>query len=417
LLINRWLGWVVIGPIALMLLATAYQLDVVRRDPNASTLMVKNQELSGKRNLNDFDEFYLVGELCCGSKVLDTYDVDKLLAYQQAFTGSKSFLPWTYPPQFTAALAILPLLTIGWSFLAFTGGTMVFYLLIVRRAGWEYGGAAMLAIFPALILNARLGQNGFLTAGLIGLVLESLRRRGTTGGIPLGLLAIKPHLGLGLALMTVLERRLGTIVIAAITVVVTCGLATLILGTEVWPAWFAGVKQSSGFLNDGLYALYRLSSVYALFRSFGASSSLAFACHAVVAFAAVGILVLAYFRKWPINRLLAFTAVVNLLISPYNHDYDYASVTFAIMLILPELLRRITLWELGAFYLLTWVGTGAGLLQHLRAAVLYGTLEHPLGTSLAWSLEAPAILLATCLVTLVLRRPDSSASPAPALAT
>ncbi len=404
LLVNRWLGWAVLMPIVMMLGFTAWQLDRVSKDPHASSLMVANEALSGKRNLNDFDEFYLVGRLYKEGDILSSYDIDHLLAAQRKFTGVQSFLPWTYPPQFTALMALLPLVSIGWSFLFFTGGTLAFFVVIARRFQWTMMGASLLAILPSLMLNARLGQNGFLTGGLIGLILLAFRDTHKKGGIPLGLMAMKPHLAAALGLLALLERRWTMVVAAAVTIVVTCVLATLALGVEAWPAWFAGVQQSSGFLHDGVYSLYRMSSVYGAFRSFGAPAGMAFGFHFATAIVAICALLLAFWRKWPRRHLLAIAALANVFISPYNHDYDYVSLALALSLILPELLTKIRPAELVAFYVLSWIGTGAGLAQHLRAVLIEGTIIHPRNTSLDWSFQAPAVILAALLVTVVLHR-------------
>jgi hypothetical protein len=404
LLVNRWLGWVVLAPVVLMIAVTAWQLDRVSKDPQVSSLIVANEALSGKRNLNDFDEFYLVGRLYKEGDILSSYDMDHLLAAQQRFTGVQSFLPWTYPPQFTALMALLPLVSIGWSFLLFTGGTLAFFVVIARRFQWDMMGASLLAIMPSLMLNARLGQNGFLTAGLIGLILLAFRDSRNRGGIPLGLMAMKPHLAAALGLLALLERRWTMVVTVAVTIAVTCALATLVLGVEAWPAWFAGVRQSSGFLHDGVYSLYRMSSVYGAVRSFGAPAGVAFGFHFAVAIGVVSTLLLAFWRKWPRRHLLAVAALANVFISPYNHDYDYVSLALALSLILPELLTKIRPAELVAFYILSWIGTGAGLAQHLRAVLIEGTIVHPRHTSLDWSFQAPAVIMAAALVAMVLRR-------------
>jgi len=410
LLVSRWLGWAVLAPVVLMLLITAFQLDRASKDPEAGTLLVSGSQLSSKRNLNDFDEFYLIGRLYREGDILQSYDMQHLLEAQLKFTGVQSFLPWTYPPQFTAFTIILPLVTIGWSFLLFTGGTLAFFIGIARRFEWQYMGAALLAIFPSLILNARLGQNGFLTGGLIGLILLAIRDTRRNGGIPLGLMAMKPHLAVGLALLSLLERRWAMIAVAVATTVLTSFAATAVLGWGVWPVWLAGVAQSSGFLHDGAYSLYRMSSIYAFVRSFGASAGVAFALHIAVTLCVVGMLAYAFVRGCPRHYLLALAALANVFISPYNHDYDYVSLALGLSLVLPDLLRRMRSIELAAFYLLCWIGTGAGLAQHLRAVLFYGSLVHPRNSSLDWSIQAPAIILAAAVAGFALS--NSRSSPA-----
>jgi hypothetical protein len=255
-----------------------------------------------------------------------------------------------------------------------------------------------------------LGQNGFLTGGLIGLILLAIRDTRRNGGIPLGLMAMKPHLAVGLALLSLLERRWAMIAVAVATTVLTSFAATAVLGWGVWPVWLAGVAQSSGFLHDGAYSLYRMSSIYAFVRSFGASAGVAFALHIAVTLCVVGMLAYAFVRGCPRHYLLALAALANVFISPYNHDYDYVSLALGLSLVLPDLLRRMRSIELAAFYLLCWIGTGAGLAQHLRAVLFYGSLVHPRNSSLDWSIQAPAIILAAAVAGFALS--NSRSSPA-----
>jgi hypothetical protein len=406
-LVNRWLGWALLVPIVLLIAVSAIQLHLVDNNPDASSLLVAGQTMSHVRSVNDFDLFYLVGRLYREGDILASYDANYLLDAQQHFLGIKSFLPWTYPPQFTAFVTILPVFHIGLAFFLFVGGTLAFFVATLRRLDWRYAGAALLAVYPPLILNARLGQNGFLTAGLIGLVLVAYRD-GRGGGLPLGILAIKPHLGAVWGLLQLLDRRWKTVAVTLGVIVITCAAATLELGLKVWPAFFAGVEQSSGFLENGSYSLYRMASVYGTFRSFGVSASTSFLIHGLVAVLAIGLVLFAYFRRWPLNRLLALTAIANLFISPYNHDYDYVPLAFAVVLILPEVLERISLWELACFYVLAWIGGGAGLAQHLRAVLTTGSLKHPIGTSLDWSFQALGVIGAFMVVFWVLRRPPTT---------
>lgn len=411
LLVNRWLGWLLLVPLVLLIAVTARQAEQLREDPHATTLIVSGDAAKAARAINDFELFYVVGELYPEGNILSAYDNGYLMQAQQRLMGVHSFLPWAYPPQFTAVVALLPLVKISVAFVLFVGGTLALYVFVLSRFDWRYAGAAMLAIYPALILNARLGQNGFLTGCLIGWFLLAYQRRAAGGGVGLGLLVIKPHLGGGLALITLLGRRWSMIVAAAVVVALTSLLATWLLGLAVWPAFLTGVASSSVFLSEGSHALYRLSSVYAGVRSFDLPAAWAFAAQAVGAVLALAAIINAHVRKWPLHRTLALTALCNVFISPYNHDYDLACLAFALVLILPEMLPRMRAYEIAVFFMLCWLGCGAGLAQHFRAVLFSGTLAHPLGSSLAWSFEAMGVLAATLVAVRVLRRPALPGAP------
>ena len=67
-----------------------------------------------------------------------------------------------------------------------------------RLAAFSAGAAAFLVAlgFPAALWNVTAGQNGFLTAALIGGTLGLLERRPALAGVCLGLLTYKPQFGL-----------------------------------------------------------------------------------------------------------------------------------------------------------------------------------------------------------------------------
>ena len=62
------------------------------------------------------------------------------------------------------------------------------------------------------------GQNGFLTAALIGGTLGLLERRPALAGVCLGLLTYKPQFGLLFPIVLIADRRWRTIAVA-------CGVA------------------------------------------------------------------------------------------------------------------------------------------------------------------------------------------------
>jgi hypothetical protein len=263
----------------------------------------------------------------------------------------------------------------------------------------------MLTVYPALVLVVRLGQNGMLTGSLIGLFLLGLRRNRAWAGVPLGFMMIKPHLAIGIGLVALLQRRWSVIAIAAGIALVLCAAATLVLGMEVWAAFFAGVRAAGGYLQQGLFPLYRMSSIYAGVRSFGLPASTAMAMHVTGAIVALVAVTWAWRRGLAGNRLLALACLATLFVSPYNYDYDLVCLAMAAALLLPELLARAQPGEIVLFYALAWIGTGAGLAQHFNAVLIAGTTQHPHGSALNWSFQALGLLAAAGLAALVVRRP------------
>ncbi|WP_394659512.1 glycosyltransferase family 87 protein [uncultured Novosphingobium sp.] len=414
LLINRWLAWVVTAPlVALLLLTTLQYRDIDAQVPHeraeGESMLIAPAPVAGGRILNDYEDFYIVGRLYREGEILRAYDNAYLTAAQRRFTGTTTFMPWAYPPQLTALTPLLPMVGLGWSYFAFMTATLMLFLWVLTRFGIRLTGAALLAIFPALLLVVRLGQNGMLTGALIGLFLLEFLRGRKSAGIPLGLMCIKPHLAFALGLMTLLHRRWSTIAIGMVIVVMTSVLATLVLGVAAWPAFFNGAKAAGGFLREGLFPLYRMSSIYAAARSFGTGPDTAMLIHIIGALLGLGTLVLAWQRRLKRNRLLALTAFMTLFVSPYNYDYDLVCLAFAVALILPEMLARATSLQIIGFYALAWVGTGAGLMQHFNAVLFAGTTAHLHGSALNWSFQAIGLIGAAILAAVILRQRQAMA--------
>src|SRR6202042_1202111 len=85
--------------------------------------------------------------------------------------------------------------------------------------------------FPAALWNVTAGQNGFLTAALIGGTLGLLQRRPALAGICLGLLTYKPQFGLLFPLVLIADRQWRTIASAAITAIALAVLSWLVFGS------------------------------------------------------------------------------------------------------------------------------------------------------------------------------------------
>src|SRR5664279_2819471 len=122
------------------------------------------------RNLVDFDAFYIIAQRVWLGDADQAYQFAKLINMQRdASGGTASFMPWTYPPQFNLLLAPLALIPTGAAYLLFTAATLAFYLIVLRSIAASHLALVLIILFPAMQTTLACGQNGFLTAGLMGL--------------------------------------------------------------------------------------------------------------------------------------------------------------------------------------------------------------------------------------------------------
>lgn len=305
----------------------------------------------GRAKTTDFDAFHLAGRMAWEGNIEGAHFARVFVERQSLLSEDGSFMPWTYPPQFDLVVAGLALLPIWLAYAAFTSLTFGAYLLVLRRLSPRHFPVVLVASLCATYITIRSGQNGFLTASLIGgFVLLSLRGS-RWAGLPLGLMVIKPHLALGLGLFLLLARRWAEAALALAVVGASALLSTLAFGIGIWPAFLNGLQESKLFLEAGLYPLYRMVSVYAGLRTLGAGAGLALGLHLLMALGGLAMLVLAVVRKWQAERVLAVAILASLTVSPYLYDYDLTLLALVLALSAGDLLavhsRRVVLVILG----------------------------------------------------------------------
>jgi hypothetical protein len=241
--------------------------------------------------------------------------------------------------------------------------------------------------FPAAIWNVTAGQNGFLTAALIGGTLGLLERHPALSGICLGLLTYKPQFGLLFPIVLIADRRWLTIAVAALTAIVLAALSWLAFGSASWEAFVHWAPLSShALIDEGALDWYRLQSVFALVRAHGGSETLAWIVQGMVSLAlAVG---LAWLWQSRVAFELKAAALASgaLLATPYLFMYDLVVLAVAVAFLLRlalarEFLSRIEIAALAAAGVLIliypYVKTHVGL---AAVVIVMALIAHRAGT-------------------------------------
>ena len=120
------------------------------------------------------------------------------------------FYGWHYPPFFFAVAFLVAAVPYAWGL---RSGSPRASPPISRRSARSCRGPETLLIaaaFPAVFVNIGHGQNGFLTAALLGGALHLLDRRPWLAGVLIGLLAYKPQFGVLIPIALLASRRWST---------------------------------------------------------------------------------------------------------------------------------------------------------------------------------------------------------------
>jgi hypothetical protein len=174
-----------------------------------------------------------------------------------------------------------------------------------------------------VFLNALVGQNGFLTAALIGGALYLIPVRPVLAGICLGLLTYKPQYGLLFPIVLIAAGHWRVFISASVTAIAMVFVSWLAFGTESWLAFFHWMPRfSQAFLTEGKATWWKLQSIFSLVRYFGGTEQLAWAFQWVLTASVAVVLALMWRSRVPYTLKAAALAAGTLLTTPYLFMYD-----------------------------------------------------------------------------------------------
>lgn len=273
----------------------------------------------------DFVNVWAAGRLVLEGHPAQAYDWDiqkqvELALLRQDFPG---YFAWHYPPPFLFVASFLAQFPYAAAFIGWVSASFVPYLAMMRAIVGRPFGLLLAAGFPIVFNNTLVGQNGFLTAALIGGTLYLMPARPILAGICLGLLSYKPQYGLLFPLVLIAASQ-WTVFFTAGVVAVAMALASwLAFGTESWQAFFHWMPAfSQAFLTEGKATWWKLQSLFSLIRYFGGTEQLAWAFHWVLTASVAMVLVLMWRSRVPYTLKAAALAVGTLLTTPYLFMYD-----------------------------------------------------------------------------------------------
>jgi hypothetical protein len=288
---------------------------------------------NGKPIGTDFSSFYAAGSLVLDGRAGDVYDMAAHFAReQQIFGAATPYYGWLYPPPFLLVAAPLALMPYSLALIAWQGATFAFYLAVIaailRKQRLDGGAIARLwlpvaAAFPAIFINLGHGQNGFLTAGLLGAALVALPRRPVLAGILFGLLAYKPQFGLLVPFALLAAGQWRTMIAAGLTVIALAGATALAFGPDLWWSFAASTETSRKLLlEQGDVGFEKLQSVFAAIRMWGGGLSLAYAVQGAASLTAICGVAWMWRTSGDRDLKAALLLVATLLGSPHVLDYD-----------------------------------------------------------------------------------------------
>jgi alpha-1,2-mannosyltransferase len=313
---------------------------------------------AGKPIGTDFLAFWSASRLALAGDPAAAYDLARLYAMERASVaqdpGLSSFL---YPPPFLLLclpFGLAPYFLSLAIWLAATGGA---WLAMARKwAGKGAGALIALLAFPAIMTNIGHGQNGFLTAALMGSGLLLIDRRPWLSGAVLGLLVVKPQIALALPLLVLAGNRWRVMSGAIASLLAVSLLSLLVLGPGTWTGFIGGSGTGRAIMEAGLVEPGKMVSIFAAVQVLHGGVALGYALQCVAALAASALLIVACRKGAPAAAQGALCVTATLLMTPFLFDYDLPVLIAPLAWLYGEAMRRGFLpWEkaiLAAAYLL-----------------------------------------------------------------
>src|ERR1700719_61426 len=297
---------------------------------------------SGALVYHDFTRFWVAGWQALHGETasLQGHAAFKEVQDSTAGIGRSPYSVLSYPPTFTLVLVPLAMLPYVAAFLTWESATLVSCIAVVYLIVRRQPAISLALASPFAAWNFLIGQNGFLTASLLGASLLLFERRPVLAGVFIGCLTYKPQFGILLPVALIAARQWRACVSAAVTAIFLVAASAAAFGVDGWAAFpqalFAEGRETMLVSPDwGVL----LQTVYGLILVLHGGAALAWLAQGL-AMASVGIVVWLVWRA-PIHYALkaATLSTAALIATPYAFAYDLAAIAIPVAFLASDQIR------------------------------------------------------------------------------
>jgi hypothetical protein len=305
----------------------------------------------------DFASYWAAGRLALLGQPSLAYDVEAHRAVEMTVANMGGVMPFPYPPPFLFAVSPFAFHPFWLAYLLWMGVTAGLYFVATRRfVAPRYAFA-----HPAALVNAVIGQNGFLTSSIFLFGIAALAAHPFAAGAIFGLLVIKPQLAVLVPVALIAARQWRAIGGAALSSLALLGLAAIIFGLDSYRGFLAITGDYGGYMAADRWNWAEQASVFGFFRFFGVPQAAALTGQGVAALTAA----ILTWRAWARGQEQrgAVLAAATLLVPPYVFTYDSLLLILPLAVLLREPERRwraALAWLLLALPLLGYFGLYPG---------------------------------------------------------
>jgi hypothetical protein len=272
----------------------------------------------------DFFAFWAASSLTLDGNPAGAYDVVTLTSEQVPLPGEDAGFQhkWLNPPFSLFVILPLGLIPVAASLAVWVLLQGALAAAAIRRISGDRMVLCWAVAFPATMWNFIIGQNGFLTAGLLAWGVILLRDRPALAGVFFGLIAYKPQF-FPLVLVALLAGRQRSATVSTLSTIAALSFASLLLfGFHTWDGFLRMLIKSGDALYTSTAPIDKMQSVSAVLLLADLPPDIVKLLQALVALAC------AWFVAWlwrgdaAIEYKGAGLALVSLLATPYAYHYD-----------------------------------------------------------------------------------------------
>ena len=288
---------------------------------------------NGKPIGTDFSNVYAAGTLTWQGRPAEAYEPALQHAAEKAVFAGRDvpFYGWHYPPFFFAVAVLVAAVPYAWGLSIWLVASLAAYLAVIRAILPRPETLLTATAFPAVFVNIGHGQNGFLTAALLGGALHWLNRKPWLAGVLIGCLAYKPQFGVLIPIALLAGGRWRTIGAAIATVAALVAISFVTLGAGVWHAFADSMTfTQTVVLEQGGTGWEKIQSVFSAVRMWGAGVHFAYAVQMALALALAASLAWLWQSDAAFELKASALASGSLLATPYVLDYDLVVLAVAI---------------------------------------------------------------------------------------
>jgi hypothetical protein len=320
-------GFLILGALAFagMVIAFYWKTQWLVRFPRDATMLVVGR---------DFLNFWMYGRAAFLHEPAQFYDLATYNHALAAMLGANyPGQTWSYPPHIMLVAAPFGLLPYMPALLCWTAlGCFALYLAGRRQLNDAWLFVAVI-VSPAAIFGLMSGQSSFLTTAMLLAIFAQLDKRPVLAGVLIGLLTMKPQLGLLLPVMLVASGRWRVFATAAAAALALFALASVLFGSTVWlEYWRIGLPAQNEVLRDtSVLATHLMPTLFMNAHFAGASYRAAMAIQAVFSILAAATVFWAFrfHRKANPQVLQALFFACSIGATPYLMGYDALPLAFA----------------------------------------------------------------------------------------